>query len=201
MKTVTAQDIIDHDPCDDYTHDQIRKLLADHENWTALEIMELDLPNKDIIWAVLDKSLVDVKTLRLLACCFAETALYCERNAGREPDERSWEAIRVSRLFTEGKATKEELAAARAAAWDAAWAARAVAGAAWAAAGDAARAAWAAAWAARAAEAAAGAARAAAGAAWAYFFNVVKSTLTKGVIPAVEASMTYEKLSKEQSDE
>ena len=74
-------------------------------------------------------------------------------------DPRSIEALEVAERFTHGNATKEELAAAGAAAWDAAWAAARDA------AGDAARAAaWAAAGAA-AGDAAGAAAWAAAGAA------------------------------------
>ena len=60
---------------------------------------------------------VNVETeLRLFACDCAERALLREREHGREPDERSWKAIEVSRLFARGEATVEELAAAAAAA-------------------------------------------------------------------------------------
>ena len=89
------------------------------------------------------------KELRLFACDCAEQALKRERKAGREPDERSWKAIIVSRLYANGEANLQELAAAGDAAWDAARAAAgdAAGAAAWAAAWDAARAAaWAAAW-------------------------------------------------------
>ena len=65
----------------------------------------------------------DERTARLFACNCAERALKQERKAGRELDARSWEAIRVSRRFASGKATAEELAAARYAARYAAWAA------------------------------------------------------------------------------
>ena len=90
------------------------------------------------------------KTARLFACDCAERVLPIYEKKYNDPRPRN--AINTARLFAEGKATREELAAARDAAWDAAWAA------AWDAAGDAARAAawdaaWAAAWdAARAAE-------------------------------------------------
>jgi len=40
-------------------------------------------------------------------------ALTRERRAGREPDPRSWEAVRVARFYAEGLATQDELAAAR----------------------------------------------------------------------------------------
>ena len=88
------------------------------------------------------------KNLRLFAADCAERALRRERKARREPDKRSWDAVRVAREFACGKATMSERAAARDAAWvaagdaawDAAWAAAGAAArdAAWAAAGDAA---------------------------------------------------------------
>lgn len=83
------------------------------------------------------------RTLHLFACDEAERALTLVGN----PDPRSVEAIRIKRLWADGKATDDELAAARAAARDAAGDAAWVA--AWVAAGDAAGdAALAAAWAA-----------------------------------------------------
>ena len=59
------------------------------------------------------------KVLRSWACDCTERAL---KNS-RTTDERSWNAITVARLYNEGKASQEQLAAARAAARDAAWAA------------------------------------------------------------------------------
>jgi len=77
------------------------------------------------------------RELRLFACDCAERALKRAKMEG----ERSWDAIRVARLYAEGKASDKELAAAKNAAWDAAR------DAAWGAAWDAARnAAWNAAW-------------------------------------------------------
>ena len=81
-------------------------------------------------------------TQRLIACDFAEKVVHLCGD-----DLRPAEAIRVSRLYARGQATKEELAAAwaaaRAAARDAAWATAwdAARGAAWDAASAAARAA------------------------------------------------------------
>ena len=54
--------------------------------------------------------------LRNWACDCAERAL----KKAKVTDEQSWNAIKVARLFNVGKATKEELAAARDAARDAA---------------------------------------------------------------------------------
>ena len=82
------------------------------------------------------------KTLHEFACWCAEAGLKREREAGREPDKRSWDAIRVKRRWLRGLASDKELDAARDAAWDAAWATArardAARAAAWAAARDAA---------------------------------------------------------------
>lgn len=89
------------------------------------------------------------RALRLFACDAAESALLSERAAGRDPDPRSWEAIRVTRLWIDGKATGADWNADWNAAWNAAGAARS---AVWSAARSAARgsaaerAAWSAAW-------------------------------------------------------
>lgn len=91
--------------------------------------------------------------LHEFACWCAEQALLKEREAGREPDQRSWAAIEAKRKWLRGEITDSELEAARDAAlaaaaqddaMDAAWAARAAAwDVAWAAARAAARdAAW-----------------------------------------------------------
>jgi hypothetical protein len=78
-------------------------------------------------------------TARLFAADCAERALKRERKAGREPDERSWEAVRVARLYVRGEVDDAASAAASDAASDAAWAAaRNASDAAWAAASAAA---------------------------------------------------------------
>jgi hypothetical protein len=56
------------------------------------------------------------RVLHLFALSEARRALMAERKAGREPDPRSWEALRVKRLWLDGKATGQELGAAREAA-------------------------------------------------------------------------------------
>jgi hypothetical protein len=149
LKYVTPELILKWEPCDKYDTDSIRKLFGRRQRATVQQILEAPIPVGDAFWVVLRKELIPAKTLRLFACACAERALKRERNAGREPDARSWEAVKTSRRYARGKATAEELAAAwaaaRAAAWDAARdAARAAAWAAgWAAAGAAA---WAAGW-------------------------------------------------------
>jgi len=104
---------------------------------TALQILDLDIPAEDRLWAVLREELIDPRALRLFACREAELALNRVQRRGGAVDPRSREAIRVARRYANGMASDEELDAARAAAD----AARAAADAARAAARDAARAA------------------------------------------------------------
>ena len=60
------------------------------------------------------------RTARLFAVDCATRALNREKKAGRTPDKRSYDALKVARRFANGEATSAELAAAWAAAWDAA---------------------------------------------------------------------------------
>lgn len=83
----------------------------------------------------------DDRAARVFAADCAERALLREREAGREPDRRSWDAVRVARAFADGEASPGELAAARAAAYAADDDAAAYA-AAWAAVGAARDSAW-----------------------------------------------------------
>ncbi len=86
-----------------------------------------------LIWVATREGVLDDRTLRKFACWSVRQIWHLLT------DERSRHAVEVAERFADGLASAEELAAARAAAWDAARAA------AWAAAWDAARdAAWAA---------------------------------------------------------
>ena len=134
MKSVTIDQVMSWNPCNPpYTREYVTKLFGRRKTLTALQILDLKIPVGDRLWAVLRPELIDDRTLRLFACDCAERALKRDRKIGREPDKRLWDAIKVARKFAYGKATKEKLAAARAA--GVAWAA----GAAWAAARDAER--------------------------------------------------------------
>jgi len=91
------------------------------------------------------------EALHRMSIWSATRALKRERKAGREPDKRSWAAIKAKEDWLAGRITDDELFAARDAARAARDAARAARDASWAAAWDAAWAAardasWAAAW-------------------------------------------------------
>jgi len=140
---VTVGDVMAWGPCDDYEREDVQRLFGRRKYMTADQILDLDIPIEDRLWAVLREELLAAPVLREFACRCAERALRRERAAGRKVDTRLWEAVRMARRYARGKATDEELAAARDAAWDAARDAAwdAARDAAWDAARDAARAA------------------------------------------------------------
>jgi hypothetical protein len=154
MKT-TLNKIKEHNPCEDGWKKLLtflNKTDADDEELSLLTILQSNGFN-DALWALWALSAVEGhdKEIRLMACDFAESVVHLTN------DERSVNAIKVSRDYANGLVTQEELKAAAAAASDAAaaasdaaawaaWAAAAAASDAAAAASDAARAA--AAWAA-----------------------------------------------------
>ena len=75
---------------------------------TALEIIELDLPTRNRVEALLQKEFLEEDQLRELACDFAEHTLqvfegYCPR------DKRPRNFVEIARLYHAGKMGKERL--------------------------------------------------------------------------------------------
>ena len=118
MKTVTIDQVMRWRPCLDYPQKRINSLFSGRESLSWEDVVALDIPTEDKLWALLREDFIPARELHLLACDFAEKVLHLT------DDPRCAEAIRVKRLWVDGKATYEELAAAlaaaRAAAWDAA---------------------------------------------------------------------------------
>ena len=138
-RSMTVDDVMALGTC--YSRRKVMRLFAGRERMTIDDLKSLPveaLSYMDRCWLLLRKEFLPKKTLHLIACDFAESALKRERKAGREPDPRSWEAIRIKRLWVDGKATDDELEAALNAAWPVAWTAVGAAeAAAWAATGNA----------------------------------------------------------------
>lgn len=125
MRTATVNQIMATKPCPDYTRERVEGLFAGRETITPEDVKALKIKNADKLWALI-YVFMDDRERRVFACDCAERALLREREAGREPDERSWNAVAVARRFADGNASNEELEQAEAAAWDAraaAWAA------------------------------------------------------------------------------
>ena len=131
MKQFTIADIRSYKPCYDPN-----KYLSEDWKGTVLDILKDDrIPFPDRLWVVCRTELISERTLRLFAVWSARQVQHLMK------DPRAIAALDVAQRFAMGEASKEELDAAR----DAAWAAArdAASDAAWAAARDAARdAAW-----------------------------------------------------------
>lgn len=123
MKSITYEEFLKFKPCWLKTEGgaaRLKKIGARKERWTALDILTLDdVDAEDKLWAVLRVELIYARILHEFACWCAEEALIHVEN----PDERSWNAIKVKRAWLRGEASDAERSAAEAAAWSAAWSA------------------------------------------------------------------------------
>jgi hypothetical protein len=123
MKKVTIKDVLSWAPCEEYTEERITKLFAGRESLTVADILELDIPYEDKLWAALREELIPAPILHEFACRCAEEVL----KSVDKPDPRSIAAIEAKRAWLKREITDEELfeagAAARYAAGAAAWAA------------------------------------------------------------------------------
>ncbi len=108
-------------PCPEYPAERIHQLFGGRTHMTLDRLRSLDVPAADKLWCLLHEEVIPAKRLHLLACDYAEQALMQEREAGREPDPRSWAAIDAKRRWIRGEASDAELLEARNAAWDAIW--------------------------------------------------------------------------------
>ncbi len=120
---ITIEQVAAWRPCIDYSQERIQQLFGRRKYITLAQLRSLDIPARDQLWCVLHEEVIPSPQLHLLACEYAEHALLREREAGREPDPRSWAAIDTKRRWVRKEATDSELLAARAAAREAAWAA------------------------------------------------------------------------------
>ena len=107
MKGFTVEEVLSWGVC--YHREQLEELYAGRETLTALDCFCLDIPEEDKLFVLLRPEVIPERELHLLACDFAGRVLHLAK------DSHSSEAIRIKRLWIEGKATDEELRAARAA--------------------------------------------------------------------------------------
>lgn len=136
----SVQDILDLNPCDEYTEEKITELFKSvncKKYITVEKLFKVNIPRNDFFWLILRPEFIPEKQLHQIAIWCAERIAIPIWEKYYPDDKRPQEAVRIKKLWLKGKATSEELDAAGVAARAAAWAA----------AGDAARAAaWDAAW-------------------------------------------------------
>ena len=123
--TITIDEVMALNPC--YTRERIEVLTNGKTEMPVLEICDLDVPVKDVLWVLSRLRILSDNMLHSLACDFAEHVLQNEVIQGRNPDPRSWNAIKVKRKWIKEEVTNEELQIARTAAYAAAYAAAAYA--------------------------------------------------------------------------
>jgi hypothetical protein len=111
MKTFTIADIRSWRPCYDPN-----EYLPEDWKGNVLDILDnKEIPFDDRLWVICRTELVSEKLMRLFA-------VWCARQVQHlMTDERSTQALDVAEAFANGKATEQELAAARDPALDAAW--------------------------------------------------------------------------------
>jgi len=125
MKKVTASDVMSWGPCNPpYTREYVEQLFAGRETIDALDVLAMDIPYDDMLWAVLREDMLSERTLRLAAATFAASVLdVFEREY--PADRRPREAVEAAYLYADEEITASELRGARAAcaaacgAWDA----------------------------------------------------------------------------------
>ena len=126
MKTlsVTVDDIMKMNPCDRYTRESIEALRKSvcgrRKRITGLDILDADISRDDKLWLILREDFIPARTLHEIAIWCWEAIAMPIWDKHYADDKRPHEAVRIKRLWLDGKATNEELDAARAAAMDAA---------------------------------------------------------------------------------
>ena len=118
-KRVSIDMVMSWEPCDTYTRSRVAKLFAGRKTVSALNVLDMDIPDDDKRWAVLHEEMIPAPLLHELACRFAHAALGDLKKRGYKIDPRSWAAIRAKRRWLAGKITDEQLSKARSAAYSA----------------------------------------------------------------------------------
>ena len=83
----------------DYSESDVLRLFGQRKFLDTREILDLEIPVNDRLWAVLRVELVPVLLLNEFACRETQALLVRERRAGREPDEQDWVDIRNRRRW------------------------------------------------------------------------------------------------------
>lgn len=121
MKMITADLVMTFGPCeDDWPESRVRKYLP--EPITVIDLLKLQavLPEYRL-WVALRTKVINENLLRRFVCDCAERSLKRRQESGLVVDQRSWNAVTVSRMYADRRATIVELGDVHDAAW---WAAQ-----------------------------------------------------------------------------
>jgi len=145
MREVTVDDVMAKKPCNEYPREQVEALWGSRESLTLTEVLDLDIPAKDRVWAVTRFLSKEEKRYFARWCALQVIHLWNCPDVVKQyletGDEGLRDAARSAALdaahttaYTPAHIAASDAArsAARSAAWDAAWyAAWSVGGAAW----------------------------------------------------------------------
>lgn len=114
LNKVTPEEIMAWKPCEGYDLKRIKELFGRKKKANALDILTCeDISIDDRIWVVLRPEMLSIKIFQEAALAFAGHV------QDLSDDKRVRECNKTTRQYLDGKATLEELHAARYAAWDA----------------------------------------------------------------------------------
>ena len=121
MKSITIKDVLALKPCDDYdTEEKLKPFFGRRKSLTAKQILAMrKLPNQDKVWVLLNSELLSDSQKHLIDCDIAEQIALPIWDKYYPEDKRPSDAIKIERLWLEGKATDEQLDVARNNAWNA----------------------------------------------------------------------------------
>jgi hypothetical protein len=112
---ITVDMIMALEPC--WTRERVEGIFGKRKSMHLRTLLkDKRVPAEDRLWVALREDFMWARDLRIFACDCADRAL----SRVKYPDPRSVGAVRVARLYADGKATGDELTAAWYAARDAA---------------------------------------------------------------------------------
>jgi len=111
MKYLTLKRLMSWDPTY-YSEAEILKMSGGRKQIKIDEIFDLKIKVEDKLWLLLREQIFTPRELWLMACDFAQRSLPCWYNIYSN-DPRLCECVKVTRQFVDGKATQQQLDAAR----------------------------------------------------------------------------------------
>lgn len=110
IKTILAQVILDSELLSAEETHPLHRLFQSHPQLTVAEVLDLDLPAKNRVDALLRHEFLEERQLRELACVFAEHTLHVYEVHSLE-DRHPRNCVEVARLWLEGIVSQDELQA------------------------------------------------------------------------------------------
>ena len=101
IKKITVSQIMKWEPCSRYPKERVRELIG--LGRTPLQILDFNIPADDILWVVAHEEIVPVLLLHRLACDFAQSVAYLNK------DLRVQAALDAKRKWMRGEISNEEL--------------------------------------------------------------------------------------------